>query len=72
MNKDQAQGKFEQLKGKLKAAWGNLTDNEIALYDGRQEEFFGKLQEKYGIARNEAEKKVKDMEASLKRPANAA
>lgn len=73
MNKDQAQGKSEQLKGKLKAAWSNLSDNEIALYNnGRQDEFFDKLHEKYGIDHHEAERKVREIEASLHRPANAA
>ncbi len=61
MNKDQAQGKYEQIKGKIKEAWGRLTDNEIALYNGKQEEFFGKLQEKYGLAKEDAEKRIKEM-----------
>ena len=72
MNKDQVEGKFEQLKGQMKAAWGRLTDDEIALYNGKQEQFFGALQERYGIARNEAEKKVKEMEAALRKTSNAA
>jgi len=43
MNKDQMAGKFEQLKGEIKKTWGKLTDDEIMLYNGQQNQFFGKL-----------------------------
>lgn len=64
MNKDQMQGKYEQLKGKIKESWGKLTDDDIALLDGKKDQFFGKVQEKYGIAKDEAEKKMKEFERS--------
>ncbi|MDP9127205.1 MAG: CsbD family protein [Pseudomonadota bacterium] len=64
MNKDQATGKFEQLKGKIKETWGRLSDDDIALYRGKQEQFYGKLQEKYGVAREEAEKRLSEFEAA--------
>lgn len=64
MNKEQVQGKTEQITGKLKATWGKLTDNDVALYHGKREQFLGKLKEQYGLAREEAEKKLKAIEES--------
>ncbi|MFZ5502525.1 MAG: CsbD family protein [Pseudomonadota bacterium] len=64
MNKEQAEGKFEQLKGKLKETWGKLTDNDITLYDGKREQFLGKLKEHYGLAKEDAELKIKALEDS--------
>ena len=62
MNNEQVSGKFDQMKGKMKAMWGNLTDDDIALYNGKREQFFGKLQEKYGIAKEDAETKIREMD----------
>ncbi len=62
MNKEQAAGKFEQVKGKLKETWGKLTDDDIMLYNGKRDAFFGKLQEHYGLAKEEAEKQIKAIE----------
>jgi uncharacterized protein YjbJ (UPF0337 family) len=62
MNKEQIDGKFEQLKGVIKQTWGKLTDDEVLSYKGKQDQFFGKLQEKYGIAKADAEKKIEEME----------
>jgi uncharacterized protein YjbJ (UPF0337 family) len=62
MNKEQADGKFGQLKGKLKESWGKLTDDDVALYNGQREQFFGKLKEHYGLAKEEAEKQLKALE----------
>jgi len=62
MNQEQATGKFDQLKGKLKETWGRLTDDEIALYAGKRDQFFGKLEEKYGVAKEDAEEKIREMD----------
>lgn len=62
MNKEQATGKFEQLKGEFKKTWGKLTDSDITLYNGQREKFLGKLQEHYGLAKEDAEKQIKAME----------
>jgi uncharacterized protein YjbJ (UPF0337 family) len=53
MNWDQIEGKWEQLKGQLKETWGKLTDNDIAIINGKKDQLVGRLQEKYGY--NEAE-----------------
>lgn len=62
MNKEQVEGKFGQLKGKLKETWGKLTDNDITLYDGKREQFLGKIKEHYGLAKADAELKIKALE----------
>ena len=62
MNKEQAEGKFEQLKGEFKKTWGKLTDNDITLYNGQREQFLGKLKEHYGLAKEDAEKQIKALE----------
>ena len=64
MNKEQVQGKAQQLSGSIKSTWGKLTDDEVAFYSGQQDKFFGALKEKYGLAKEEAQKKLKEIEAS--------
>lgn len=58
MNTNQAEGKFEQIKGEIKKAWGRLTDNDIMLYNGQQDKFFGKIKELYGTSQKDAEKRI--------------
>ncbi|HLR87915.1 MAG TPA: CsbD family protein [Wenzhouxiangella sp.] len=60
MNEDIIQGKWKQLKGRLKAKWGRLTDDDLDVAGGSSEYLVGKLQERYGIARDEAERQVRD------------
>lgn len=62
MNKEQIDGKVTRLQGKIKETWGKLTDNDIALYSGKRDQFFGKLKEHYGLAKEDAEKKLKALE----------
>lgn len=65
MNWDQIQGNWRQLKGKIQANWGDLTDDDLDSIAGRREELMGKLQKAYGIGRDEAERQVDDFERSL-------
>jgi uncharacterized protein YjbJ (UPF0337 family) len=60
MNWDQAEGKWKQLKGSVKAKWGKLTDDDLDFIDGKRQQLVGRLQERYGIAREEAEKQVNE------------
>jgi len=62
MNWDQVKGNWKQFSGTVKVKWGKLTDDEIDQIAGRREILLGKIQEKYGIAKEEAEKQVKDWE----------
>lgn len=60
MNWDQAKGKWKQLRGSVKEQWGKLTDDDLEQIAGMRDQFVGKLQERYGIAREEAQKKADD------------
>ena len=58
MNRDQVEGKWKQMKGEAKVAWGKLTDDELDQAEGNAEKLAGLVQEKYGKTREEAEKEV--------------
>jgi uncharacterized protein YjbJ (UPF0337 family) len=58
MNSDQFEGKWKQLKGSVKQRWGKLTDDDITMLSGKKDEFVGKLQERYGITREQAEREA--------------
>lgn len=60
MNEDTLKGKWKQLEGKIKEQWGKLTDDDIKVAEGNSEYLAGKVQERYGVARDEAERQVKD------------
>lgn len=62
MNKDQVEGKWAQLMGKAQAKWGKLTHDDVARIAGRREELRGKLQELYGISKENAEKELAELE----------
>jgi uncharacterized protein YjbJ (UPF0337 family) len=64
MNQDQMQGKASQLHGKIKETWGRLSDNDIALAEGQQEQFFGKLHETYGLLKEDAQKRLNELQES--------
>lgn len=61
MNRDIFEGKWEEMKGSMKKAWGKLTHDDWSIVEGNHEELFGKLQKHYGYTRDEAEKAVKDL-----------
>lgn len=58
MNWDIVEGNWNQMKGEARKAWGKLTDNDWETIGGHKDKLVGKLQEHYGWARNEAERKV--------------
>lgn len=58
MNWDQIEGKWKQLKGSVKQEFGNLTDNDLEMIAGSRDKFIGKLQERYGYNREEAQRKA--------------
>ena len=59
MNNDRMGGAWHQLKGKVKEQWGKLTDDDLTQLEGNSEKLAGKLQERYGYARDEAERQAK-------------
>lgn len=66
MNKDTIEGNWTELKGKIKAKWGKLTDNEINELEGHMDQVSGKIQKAYGLAKDKAEQEYKDFKDSLR------
>lgn len=62
MNWDIVEGNWKQFKGKVKAQWGKLTDDQLDTIAGRRTELAGRIQEAYGISKDEAEQQIKDFE----------
>ena len=62
MNSDQLKGNWKQFVGKAKEQWGKLTDDDWKVAEGRRDQLVGRIQERYGIARQEAERQVADFE----------
>lgn len=60
MNWDIVEGKWKQLKGEVQNQWGKLTDDEVDRIQGNREKFVGLVQERYGIAKDEAERQIDD------------
>jgi len=58
MNTDTLQGQWKQIKGKIKAQWGKLTDDDLQVIDGNIEKLVGKVQALYGQSRDAVHKKV--------------
>ena len=65
MNEDRIAGQWKRLAGKIKAQWGKLTDDDLTQAKGDSEYLAGKLQERYGIAQEEAEKQVREFRNRL-------
>jgi uncharacterized protein YjbJ (UPF0337 family) len=64
MNWDTVKGDWKQFKGKVKEAWGKLTDDELDVVAGKRDQLIGAIQKGYGIARDEAERQVQQFERS--------
>ena len=65
MNKDTIAGNWKQLKGKIQAKWGDLTDDDFQVAEGNAEYLAGKLQDKYGRHRERADKEGTDVSKTL-------
>lgn len=58
MNKDILKGKWNEMKGKVKQQWGNLTDDDVTEVQGSYDQLLGKIQKSYGYERDRAEKEI--------------
>jgi uncharacterized protein YjbJ (UPF0337 family) len=58
MNWDQVEGKWKQASGKAKEKWGKLTDDDLQRISGKRDQLVGRIQERYGIAQEDAERQV--------------
>lgn len=68
MNWDQFEGKWNQMKGSVKQQWGKLTDDDLDYIAGSRDKLIGRLQERYGIARQEANKQADGWYGSMHPP----
>ena len=66
MNWDRIEGNWEQLKGSARERWGKLTDDELQEARGKRERLSGRVQERYGIAKDEAERQIDEWAARQK------
>ncbi|MEP7381996.1 MAG: CsbD family protein [Gemmatimonadota bacterium] len=59
MNNDRMEGAWKQMRGKMKQAWGKLTDDDLDRADGKWDELSGMIQSRYGRKKEEAEEEIK-------------
>ncbi len=71
MNWDQVEGKWRQLKGSAREHWGEFTDSDLDIIAGNREKLLGKLQERYGYAREQAQRVADDWLKSVKEPVHS-
>jgi uncharacterized protein YjbJ (UPF0337 family) len=62
MNDDRLKGQWKQIKGRLKEQWGRLTEDDLDIIAGRREQLLGRIQERHGIAKEEAHRQVSEFE----------
>ena len=60
MNTDRIEGNWKQVKGKVKEQWGKLTEDDLHVIDGKVDQLNGRLQERYGLSKDEAEQQIAD------------
>jgi uncharacterized protein YjbJ (UPF0337 family) len=64
MNKDTLKGDWNLIKGKIKEKWGKLTEDDLTEINGKREQLLGKIQKKYGFAKERAEEELTEWEKS--------
>jgi uncharacterized protein YjbJ (UPF0337 family) len=65
MNEDRIKGNWKQMKGRIKAKWGELTDDDLDVAEGDRDYLIGRLQERYGIAKDQAKERIREFERAL-------
>jgi uncharacterized protein YjbJ (UPF0337 family) len=65
MNWDRVEGNWKQFSGKVREKWGKLTDDDLQVINGQQDQLVGRIQERYGVAKEEAQKQVKNWVGGL-------
>lgn len=66
MNEDILKGKWRQIKGEVKSRWGKLTDDDVDVVAGDAEKLIGRVQERYGYQRDQAQREVDDFVSTNK------
>jgi len=67
MNWDRVEGNWKQLKGKAQQQWGRLTKDDVDVIAGKRNELAGRLQERYGLAKDAAERQIDDWLNTMQR-----
>jgi uncharacterized protein YjbJ (UPF0337 family) len=65
MNWTVIEGKWKQLKGDVRSRWAKLTDDDVGMLDGKRESLSGKIVERYGIMKDEAERQIDEWLAKM-------
>jgi len=68
MNNDIFEGNWKQFKGNLLEKWGKLTDDDLDVASGRRDQLAGKLQERYGLGKDAAEREIEEFEIRYRNP----
>ena len=68
MNEDRIEGNWTQFKGKVQEQWGKLTDDDLDIIAGKRDQLLGRIQERHGIAKDEAENQLSDFQ--MRNPTN--
>jgi len=66
MNWDKIEGNWKQMSGKAREKWGKLTDSDFETAAGKKDQLVGRIQERYGIAKDEANRQADDWAKALK------
>lgn len=66
VNWEQVAGKWKQITGEARKKWGELTDDDLMQINGNRDILAGKIQEKYGIAKEEAHQQIDEWASQLK------
>ena len=72
MNSDIIEGNWKELRGNVQKQWGKLTDSHLDQINGSREKLSGAIQKSYGIARDDAERQMKEWEKNIKKITKAA
>ena len=65
MNWDRIEGNWKQLTGKVRQQWGKLSDDDLDIIGGRREELAGRIQEVYGVSKDEADRQIERFAGTL-------
>jgi uncharacterized protein YjbJ (UPF0337 family) len=59
---DYIEGKWKEMRGRVRERWGKLTDDDLDVIAGKRDQLIGLIQQRYGLARNEIERQVSEFE----------
>ena len=62
MNTDRISGRWKQVKGRIKEQWGRLTDDDLDVIAGKRDQLLGRIQQRHGVAKEEAQRQVRQFE----------